>query len=189
MHAELFDKPRDGVLYRIGILTHHEQTRAAACLSIMHAELTIGEVHLTVANLERSLAFYCNLIGLQVAGHSDERIILAPDPRGRIRINPPRRFPALSIPHGHGGFYHFSFHYPRRRDLARIVKRFIDEAYGIDDASDYGVAEAVFLRDPDGIPVELYTDRPEHEWPRNETGDIHMICAPLDLEKLLCELR
>lgn len=154
----------------------------------MHSELTIGEVHLSVANLERSLAFYCNLIGLRVAGRFDNRTVLAPPARGRISINPPRRFPELSIPRGHGGLYHFSFHYPHRRELARIVKRFIDDAYGIDDASDYGVAEAVFLRDPDGIPVELYTDRPEHEWPRNDQGDIHMICRPLDLEGLFNEL-
>lgn len=154
----------------------------------MHSELTIGEMHLTVANLERSLAFYCSLIGLQIAGRTDNRIVLAPPARGRIRINPPRRFSELSIPHGHGGFYHFSFHYPHRRELARIVKRFIDEAYGIDDASDYGVAEAVFLRDPDGIPVELYTDRPEREWPRDNRGEICMICRPLDLECLLSEL-
>lgn len=69
------------------------------------------------------------------------------------------------------------------------MKRLIDAAYGIDDASDYGVAEAVYLRDPDGIPVELYVERPEREWPRSESGDIRMICIPLDLEKLLCTLR
>jgi catechol 2,3-dioxygenase len=155
----------------------------------MHAELIIGEVHLTVANSERSLAFYCNLIGLRVARKFDHRIVLVPDARDRIRINPPRRFPALAAPRGHGGFYHFAFHYPRRREFARIVKRLIDAAYGIDDASDYGVAEAVYLRDPDGIPVELYVERPEREWPRSESGDIRMICIPLDLEKLLCTLR
>lgn len=155
----------------------------------MHAELTIGEVRLTVANAERSLAFYCNLIGLRMVGRIDNRMILSPGADDRVRINPSRRFPTLSVPRGHTGFYHFSFHYPRRRDWMRIVKRFVDDAYSIDDASDYGVAEAVFLRDPDGIPVELYVDRPEREWPRNELGDIHMICTPLDLENLLGELR
>lgn len=154
----------------------------------MHAELIIGEVHLTVANLERSLAFYCNLIGLRIAGRTDNRLVLVPPARDRIRINPPRRLPVPAAPRGHGGFYHFSFHFPRRRELSRIVKRLIDVAYGIDDASDYGVAEAVYLRDPDGIPVELYTDRPERDWPRSETGDIHMVCTPLDLERLFNEL-
>lgn len=154
----------------------------------MHTELTIGETHLAVANLERSLAFYCNLIGLRVVSRAGGRAKLSGTP-GRILINPPRPFSISALPRGHGGFYHFSFHYLRRRELARIVKRLIDDACGIDDASDYGVAEAVYLRDPDGIPVELFTDRPEEKWPRDSDGEILMLCKPLDLQNLFNELR
>lgn len=149
------------------------------------AQLKIGEVHLAVADMERSLAFYCNLLGLQVARQFDDVILLSPGAHHRIMLDPPHRAAIRSPPHGYTGFYRFSFLYPERRELARIVRRLMIIDYRIDTVLDYGMTVAVYLRDPDGIPVELYVERPKEQWPRNEW---YIVSRPLDLASLLKEL-
>ena len=154
-----------------------------------HVEIIIGQVHLTVANLDRSLAFYCDLIGLQKGESAGDVIVLVPKTHPLIVLNPPHQKLVQSLPEGHTGFFHFSFLYPHRKELARIVKRFIDAVYDIEYALDHGIVEAVYLRDPDGIPVELYVECSLEKRSRNEYERARAVSTPIDLESLLLELK
>jgi len=89
---------------------------------------------------------------------------------------------------GTTGLYHFAILYPSRQELARALKRLVDSGVPIDGASDHGVSEAIYLRDPDGNGIEIYRDRPRDEWPRDADGSFSMMNAPLDLQALLREL-
>ena len=89
---------------------------------------------------------------------------------------------------GTTGLYHFAIVYPSRQELARALKRLVDSGVPIDGASDHGVSEAIYLRDPDGNGIEIYRDRPRDEWPRDADGSFTMMNAPLDLQALLREL-
>jgi len=89
---------------------------------------------------------------------------------------------------GTTGLYHFAILYPSRQELARALKRLVDSGVPIDGASDHGVSEAIYLRDPDGNGIEIYRDRPRDEWPRDADGSFTMMNAPLDLQALLREL-
>ena len=91
-------------------------------------------------------------------------------------------------PRNAAGLFHFAILYPERRDLARALKRLLDAGYPIDGASDHGVSEALYLRDPDQNGVELAWDRPHEAWPRTKEGELAMVTRPLDLENLLTEL-
>ena len=122
------------------------------------AAIIIGHMHLTVANLDRSLAFYCNLIGLQKGEEESEIITLFPGVHHHIVLEPPHKEAMQDTPYGHTGLYHFSFFYPHRKELARIIKSLIKTEHQIDGAFDYGATQAVYLRDPDGIQVELYVE-------------------------------
>lgn len=122
------------------------------------AAIIIGHMHLTVANLDRSLAFYCDLVGLQRGEQEDEIVTLFPGVHHHIVLEPPHKEAMQDTPYGHTGLYHFSFFYPHRKELARVVKRLIKTEHQIDGAFDYGVTQAVYLRDPDGIQVELYVE-------------------------------
>lgn len=156
----------------------------------MHPEVTIGHVHLTVANLERSLAFYRDLLGFDVTTrYGDSAVFLsAGGYHHHIGLN---IWAGENIPPAkatQAGLYHFAILYPSRRELARILKKLIDAGYPIDGSADHGVSEAIYLRDPDNIGVELYADRPKETWQVANDGSVEMVSETLDISALLAEL-
>lgn len=151
---------------------------------------TIGHVHLTVSDLERSLSFYRDLLGLEVVSRlGDSAVFLSSGGyHHHLGLNTWAGRGATPPPPGHTGLYHTAFLYPTRRALVTVVKRIIDHGYPLDGASDHGVSEAIYLRDPDDNGVELYRDRPRRTWPHNSDGSLAMTTLPLDLSGLLAEL-
>lgn len=155
--------------------------------SAIHPEARIGHVHLTVSNLERSLAFYRDVLGFQITQrHGDSVAFLsAGDYHHHIALNTWAGEGAAPPPPRRTGLYHFAILYPDRRQLAEALRRLLENGIKLDGASDHGVSEALYLRDPDGNGVELYRDRPAAEWPRGAAGALAMTTEPLDLEDLL----
>ena len=153
----------------------------------IHPEARIGHVHLTVADLDRSLAFYRDLLGFEVtARYGDEAVFLsAGGYHHHIGLNTWNGKGATPSPRGHSGIYHHAILYPSRRELANALRRILLAQYPITGAADHGVSEAIYLDDPDSIGVELYADRPRSQWVVDNDGKVEMITAPLDLEKLL----
>jgi catechol 2,3-dioxygenase len=154
----------------------------------IHPQVKIGHVHLTVADLDRSLAFYRDILGFEVTAQygSGAVFLSAGGYHHHIGLNTWAGRGVTPPPQGHSGLYHFAILFPTRKELARILKKLLDANYPITGASDHGVSEAIYLEDPDKIGVELYVDRPKNEWPRID-GQIKMISQPLDLDKLLTE--
>lgn len=150
----------------------------------------IGHVHLKVADVKRSLDFYCGLLGFQVTTTygEDAAFISAGSYHHHIGLNmwfskgsppPPARSP---------GLFHTAILYPERKDLARIFQRLREAEYPITGASDHGVSEAIYLNDPDENGVELYWDKPRTEWPKKPDGSLEMYTRRLDISDLLKEL-
>jgi len=154
------------------------------------AQTRIGHVHLKVADLERSLEFYRDLLGFEVTTlYGDQAaFISAGGYHHHIGLNTWHSKGAGPAPQNTVGLYHTAILYPTRQDLARILDRLIKEKYPISGASDHGVSEAIYLNDPDGNGVELYYDRPKEEWPHKADGSIEMYTRTLDLENLMKEL-
>ncbi|HET8679168.1 MAG TPA: VOC family protein, partial [bacterium] len=156
----------------------------------IHPQTTVGPVHLTVADLERSLRFYGEVLGLQVAGRHDGTVTLAttPDAPRAPAIVVLSALPGASPqPPRTTGLYHLAILMPSRTALARSLAHLIETRYRLQGASDHLVSEALYLADPEGNGIELYADRPRDQWPRR--GDrIAMATDPLDLENLLAEL-
>ena len=155
----------------------------------IHPEVRIGHVHLTVSNLERALEFYRDALGFQLTQRygSSAVFLSAGGYHHHIGLNTWAGEGAAQPPSGRTGLYHFAILYPTRRELARAFKRLFDHGVPIEGASDHGVSEAIYLRDPDGNGIELYCDRPRDEWPR-VGGQLRMTTKPLDLDALLAEL-
>ena len=151
----------------------------------------IGHVHLKVADIERALAFYCGLLGfeLQALLGDQAAFISAGGYHHHIGLNTWESRGGSPPPRGTTGLYHTAIRYPDRRTLADAVHRVLEAGIPLEGASDHGVSEAIYLRDPDGNGVELYRDRPKEEWPRTPEGELTMFTAALDLESLLGELR
>src|SRR3954469_7405686 len=152
-------------------------------------KVQIGHVHLTVSNLERSLEFYRDILGFEVTQkYGDSAVFLsAGGYHHHIGLNTWAGEGAAAAPPGRTGLYHFAILYPSRRELARAFKRLFDHGIQIEGASDHGVSEAIYLRDPDGNGIELYCDRPKEEWPR-VNGELQMTTKGLDLDGLRAEL-
>jgi catechol 2,3-dioxygenase len=152
----------------------------------------IGHVHLKVADIERSLAFYSGVLGFEVQQRwgDDAAFVSAGGYHHHIGLNTWQSKGGSPPPPGTTGLFHFAIRYPTRRALADAVRRVLDAGIRLDGASDHGVSEAVYVRDPDGIGIELYRDRPEAEWPRPADGSagVVMSTSPLDLDGLLAEL-
>jgi catechol 2,3-dioxygenase len=152
----------------------------------------IGHVHLKVADIDRSLEFYCGVLGfqLQQRWRNEAAFIAAGSYHHHIGLNTWQSKGGSPPPPGTTGLFHLAVLYPTRRELADALRRLRDASIPLDGASDHGVSEALYLRDPDSNGVELYWDRPEAEWPRDpdDPGAVAMFTAPLDLEDLLAEL-
>jgi catechol 2,3-dioxygenase len=155
----------------------------------IHPGARIGHVHLTVSNLERALQFYRDALGFEVTQRyaSSAVFLSAGGYHHHLGLNTWAGEGAAPPPAGRTGLYHFAILYPSRRELARAFKRLFDSGVCIEGASDHGVSEAIYLRDPDGHGIELYRDRPPPEWPRVK-GELRMTTKPLDLDGLLAEL-
>jgi catechol 2,3-dioxygenase len=149
----------------------------------------IGHVHLKVADLDRALAFYCGVLGFEVTGRlaSGAAFISAGGYHHHIGLNTWESRGGSPPPPGTTGLYHTAILYPTRAALADALRRLKAAGIPLDGASDHGVSEALYLRDPDQNGVELYCDRPPDQWPR--TGDGHLVLnrSKLDLENLLTE--
>jgi catechol 2,3-dioxygenase len=149
----------------------------------------IGHVHLKVADLERALAFYCGVLGFELTQRYGEgaAFVSAGGYHHHIGLNTWESLGGSPPPPGTTGLYHTAIRYPDRASLADALRRVLDAGIRLDGASDHGVSEALYLRDPDDNGVELYRDRPRGEWPRDATGAIVMSTGPLDIRALLRE--
>jgi catechol 2,3-dioxygenase len=147
----------------------------------------IGHVHLKVADLDRALAFYCGVLGFQLTQRygSQAAFISAGGYHHHIGLNTWESKGGHPPGPGTTGLYHLAVLYPTRGALADALRRLIKAGISLDGASDHGVSEALYLRDPDDNGVELYRDRPEAEWPRTSDGSLAMVTRRLDLEDLL----
>lgn len=154
-----------------------------------HQGARIGHVHLRVADLDRAVAFYRDVLGLDVMQvfESGAAFLSAGGYHHHIGLNTWESLGSTPPPPGHTGLYHTAFLYPDRKALARAVRRVVDAGVTIEGKADHGVSEAVYFRDPDGNGIELYRDRVEADWPMNSEGKIQMVNAPLDLAALLSE--
>lgn len=150
-------------------------------------QVRIGHVHLKVADLERALGFYCGVLGFELTQRygSQAAFVSAGGYHHHIGLNTWESLDGTPPPAGTTGLYHLAILYPDRRSLADALRRLMAAGIPLDGASDHGVSEALYLRDPDDNGVELYRDRPPEEWPRTPEGGINMFTRPLDLEDLL----
>lgn len=153
------------------------------------AQTRIGHVHLKVSNIEKSLDFYCGLLGFELITMygKDAAFISAGGYHHHIGLNTWYSKDAPPAPVKSAGLFHTAILYPTRKDLAVIFKRLLEAEYDLTGASDHGVSEALYLNDPDKNGVELYWDRPKEQWPKKSDGSIDMFTHPLDLEDLLRE--
>jgi catechol 2,3-dioxygenase len=151
--------------------------------------VAIGHVHLKVADLERALKFYCDVLGfeLQQRFGSQVAFISAGGYHHHIGLNTWESAGGSPPPPRSTGLYHLAILYPTRPLLADALKRLLDAGIELDGASDHGVSEALYLRDPDDNGVELYWDRPKKKWPRAADGSLAMFTRALDLDALIKE--
>jgi catechol 2,3-dioxygenase len=149
----------------------------------------IGHVHLKVAYLDHALTFYCGVLGFELMQRygSDAAFISAGGYHHHIGLNTWESRGGSPPPAGTTGLFHLAILYPGRPALADALRRLIAAGIPLDGASDHGVSEALYLRDPDQNGVELYRDRPEAEWPRTSDGQLAMFTRQLDLDDLLKE--
>ena len=149
----------------------------------------VGHVHLKVADLDRSLAFYRDLLGFEVTQRYGAQAVFlsAGGYHHHVGLNTWESEGGSPPPPGTTGLYHVAFLYPDRATLGDALRRIVEAGWPLDGASDHGVSEALYLRDPDGNGVELYRDRPQEEWPRTPSGDLAMTTRSLDLHALLAD--
>jgi len=153
------------------------------------AGVRIGHVHLKVADLQRALDFYCRVLGFALTQRYGDQaaFIAAGGYHHHIGLNTWESLGGRPPPRGSTGLFHTAILYPTRAALADALRRLIKAGIPLDGASDHGVSQALYLRDPDQNGVELYWDRPEKDWPRAPDGSLAMVTAPLDLEDLLAQ--
>jgi len=157
----------------------------------LHPDVRIGHVHLKVANLERALGFYCDVLGFNLEQRfgTSAAFISAGGYHHHIGLNTWESEGGSPPPPGSTGLYHVAILYPTRAELADALRRLIAAKIPLDGASDHGVSEALYLHDPDSNGVELYWDRPREEWPRDAKGGIAMVTRRLNLDDLLAEAK
>ena len=152
-------------------------------------QVRIGHVHLKVADLQRALDFYCGVLGFELTQRygPGAAFISAGGYHHHIGLNTWESAGGSPPPPGATGLYHLAILYPTRAALADALRRLMAAGIALDGASDHGVSEALYLRDPDDNGVELYWDRPSEVWPRTPDGGIAMFTRGLDLQSLLNE--
>ncbi|MFO1207778.1 MAG: VOC family protein [Amaricoccus sp.] len=157
--------------------------------SIAPPQTRVGHVHLRVADLERAVAFYTEVLGFELKARmaSGAAFLAAGGYHHHIGLNTWESAGGTPPPPGHTGLYHSAFLYPDRKSLAQALKRALAAGVRITGKADHGVSEAVYFNDPDGNGVEIYRDRPESEWPRAADGTLIVGNEPLDLDALLAE--
>jgi catechol 2,3-dioxygenase len=165
--------------------TESDGTKAAA----IDPHVRIGHVHLKVSNLERALEFYCGVLGFELTARygKEAAFISAGGYHHHIGLNTWESLGGAPPPRGSTGLYHLAILYPERRLLADALRRLLAAGVVLDGASDHGVSEALYLRDPDQNGIELYWDRPKELWPRKADGSLDMFTEPLDVKALLAE--
>jgi catechol 2,3-dioxygenase len=156
---------------------------------VLDPRVDLGHVHLKVSDLDRALAFYAGVLGFDVVlRHGDEAaFISAGGYHHHIGLNTWESKGAGPPPPNTTGLFHTAIRFPDRKTLAQAVKRVLDAGIPLTGASDHGVSEAIYLRDPDDNGVELYRDRPKEEWPTGPDGELTMYTRPLDVAALLAE--
>jgi catechol 2,3-dioxygenase len=147
----------------------------------------IGHIHLKVADLDRALGFWRDVLGFELQTRMGDQaaFLSAGGYHHHIGLNTWESKGGSPPPRGTTGLYHVAVRYPTRDLLGDALRRVLDAGHRLDGAADHGVSEALYLRDPDGNGVELYWDRPREDWPRDETGELYMYSAPLDVQALL----
>ncbi len=166
-----------------------EALGAAIFAKPIDSGVRIGHVHLKVADIERALGFYCGVLGFELMARygAEAAFISAGGYHHHIGLNTWESRGGSPPPRGTTGLYHVAILYPTRAALADALRRLAAAAIPLDGASDHGVSEALYLRDPDENGVELYCDRPKEQWPRAADGKLQMYTRRLDLESLLRE--
>jgi catechol 2,3-dioxygenase len=156
---------------------------------MLPSEVRIGHVHLKVADLERSLHFYCDILGFELMQRFGDQaaFVSAGGYHHYIGLNTWESKGGQPPPPGRTGLYHHAILFPDRRSLARALRRLVEHRWPLTGAADHGVSEAIYLDDPDGNGVELYRDRPAEQWPRTTEGGLAMYTGPFDLRALLAE--
>ena len=151
----------------------------------------VGHVHLKVADLDRAIAFYRDVLGFEVTQRYGESAAFlgAGDYHHHVGLNTWHSKGGTEPPDGHTGLYHSAFLYPDRKSLGQVIARVLDAGYTLDGAADHGVSEAVYMRDPDGNGVELYRDRAPQDWPRDAEGNLAMVNDRLDVQAIVDEGR
>ncbi|HVT19235.1 MAG TPA: VOC family protein [Thermoanaerobaculia bacterium] len=151
------------------------------------ADTVIGHVHLKVADLERAVQFYCQVLGFEVTSRYGRQaaFVAAGEYHHHIGLNTWESRGGSPPPPGSTGLYHVAIRYPTRPALAAAVRRILSAGVRLQGAADHGVSEAVYLSDPDGNGLELYWDKPREQWPRGPDGSLAMAADPLDLDELL----
>ena len=150
----------------------------------------IGHVHLKVADLDRALRFYRDVLGFELQQQLGDQaaFLSAGGYHHHIGLNTWESRGGSPPPRGTTGLFHAAIRYPTRKALADALRRLGEAGVPLDGASDHGASEALYLRDPDGNGLELYWDRPRDEWPRSADGKVAMFTAPLDLRSLMADL-
>ena len=154
-----------------------------------HPDTRIGHVHLRVADLDRAVAFYENVMGLELMQkYGDQAAFMsAGGYHHHVGLNTWGSKDGTPPPPGHTGLFHLALLYPDRAALAAALKRVVEAGVQVEGASDHGVSEAIYFTDPDGNGIEIYRDRDPADWPRDADGRIAMYTRPLDLRALLAE--
>ena len=155
------------------------------------ATTRIGHVHLKVTDIDRSLAFYQDILGFEITQRYGNGAVFlsAGGYHHHIGLNTWQSKGAGPAPVRAAGLYHVAILYAGRKELAEVLKRLLENEYPLTGAADHGVSEAIYLDDPDGNGVELYWDRPKDEWPFDEDGSLQMVTEPLNIQGLLSLLR
>jgi catechol 2,3-dioxygenase len=153
------------------------------------AGVSIGHVHLKVADLDRALGFYCGVLGFELTQRygTQAAFVSAGGYHHHIGLNTWESQGGAPPPPGTTGLFHLAILYPTRAALADALRRLMEAGVTLDGASDHGVSEALYLRDPDDNGIELYWDRPREQWPVSEDGSLAMHTRRLDVEALLRE--
>ncbi len=153
----------------------------------IHPEVRVGHVHLKVADLDRAIKFYCEVLGFEITQRMGDSaaFLSAGSYHHHVGLNTWESEGGPPAPPGSTGLYHAAFLFPTRRSLAETLQRVLAAGRRLDGASDHGVSEALYLRDPDENGLELYWDRPQSEWPRSPDGSLAMFTRRLDIEDLL----